>query len=83
MTGGSLESILKSTHEIWDTHGIRGGMGEERVQKAFSPLLDLWKILAVSIRCWGLACVSYTLSIAFMAGNALLILISCVQSLFH
>lgn len=83
MAGGSLESILKSTHEI------KGGVGEERVKKglrglsSLSPPLHLLKMFAVSTRCWGLACVSCTLSLAFTAGNTLLILITCVQCLFH
>lgn len=79
MAGGSLESTLRCTHEILNTHEIRDGVGEKgkkgvRDLSSLSPLLHLLKILAVSTRSWGYrVCLS----------PSLVGLVSCVQCSFH
>lgn len=82
MAGGSLESILRSTHEVWNTREIRDGVGENGVKRAYGVclpfiLLHLLKILAVFTTC-RVPCVSRAFSSALKACSILLVLVAYV-----
>lgn len=84
MAGGSLGSVLWSTRKIRNTHEMRsqvGEKGEKRLKGSICPFSAASLVENLFPR--GLGGCPVHLLLSFMAGNTLLILVSCAQCSFH